>query len=66
MCEIPADRLENMNKAYELTEALLNNNEYLVDDSLTLADISCLATLSTAMRLIPVNAVKYALSQSMI
>jgi glutathione S-transferase len=59
MTDIPADRLENMHKAYELTEALLDNSDYLVDDSLTLADISCLATLSTAMRLIPIDAVKY-------
>jgi glutathione S-transferase len=58
MTEIPADRMENMHKAYELTEALLASSDYLVDDTLTLADISCLATLSTAMRLIPIDAVK--------
>ncbi|XP_058815243.1 glutathione S-transferase 1-like [Topomyia yanbarensis] len=55
--EVPADKLAAIYDAYDLAEATLRS-DYLVGDSLTLADISCSTSLVTLNTLFPVDADK--------
>lgn len=53
------EQLANFDEAYGIVEAYLKKSPYLVGDHPTLADISCVATISTMNLLRPINAEKY-------
>ncbi|XP_029709232.1 glutathione S-transferase 1 [Aedes albopictus] len=55
--EVPQDKLTAIHGAYDLLEATLQS-DYLVGNSLTLADVSCSTSLSTLNALFPVDAGK--------
>ncbi|XP_053690781.1 glutathione S-transferase 1-like [Sabethes cyaneus] len=55
--EIPEDKRKSIYDAYDLLEGMLQS-DYLVGDSLTLADISCSTSLTTLNLLFPVDADK--------
>jgi glutathione S-transferase len=55
---MPKDRVEYIRKAYGLLEAVLKNHDYLVGNSLTLADISSIATISSIGGVVPIDADK--------
>ncbi|XP_053677664.1 glutathione S-transferase 1-like [Anopheles nili] len=59
--EIPQEKIDSVLKAYELLEATLTNagTDYLVGNSLTLADISVSTSLSTLNVLFPADATKH-------
>ncbi|XP_055543888.1 glutathione S-transferase 1-like [Wyeomyia smithii] len=54
---VPEDKLNSIYDAYVLLEGMLQS-DYLVGNSLTLADISCSTSLSTLHALFPVDADK--------
>jgi glutathione S-transferase len=56
--DMPEDRVEYIRKAYGLLEAVLKNHDYLVGNSLTLADISSIATISSIGGVVPIDAIK--------
>lgn len=55
--EVPQDKLNAIHGAYDLLEATLQS-DYLVGNSLTLADVSCSTSLSTLHALFPIDAGK--------
>lgn len=57
--EFPADAIEQIHEAYSLMEAFLKEDPYLVGQQLTLADLCCLATVSTAQISAPISAVRF-------
>lgn len=56
--EMPADKTEYIEKAYQLLEDTLVD-EYVVGNSPTIADFSCISTISSLMGVIPVEQSKY-------
>lgn len=56
--DIPAEKAAYMDTAYQLLEDTLTDS-YITGSSLTIADFSCAATVSTAMGLIPMDEQKY-------
>ncbi|XP_053692126.1 uncharacterized protein LOC128740591 [Sabethes cyaneus] len=52
--EIPDDKAELIQKAYQLLEDTLVD-DYLAGDSLTIADFSCIATVASVMGVIPMD-----------
>uniref|UniRef100_T1DNV1 glutathione transferase n=1 Tax=Anopheles aquasalis TaxID=42839 RepID=T1DNV1_ANOAQ len=59
--EIPQEKLDSIQKAYELLEGTLSTGgtDYLVGSSITLADVSVSTSLTTLNALFPVDAAKY-------
>ncbi|XP_055596788.1 glutathione S-transferase 1-like [Uranotaenia lowii] len=55
--EVPQEKLDAIHGAYDLLEATLQS-DFLVGNSLTLADISCSTSLSTLATLFPIDAGK--------
>ncbi|XP_055598184.1 glutathione S-transferase 1-like [Uranotaenia lowii] len=55
--DVPQDKLNAIHGAYDLMEATLQS-DFLIGNSLTLADISCCTTLSTLDMLFPIDAGK--------
>lgn len=45
--EVPQDKIDGLYAAYELLEKFLQNDDYLVGNSLTVADLCCVATVTT-------------------
>ncbi|KXJ72420.1 hypothetical protein RP20_CCG018088 [Aedes albopictus] len=56
--DIPAEKAAYMDTAYQLLEDTLTDS-HIAGSSLTIADFSCGATVSTAMGLIPMDEQKY-------
>ncbi|EAT40304.1 AAEL007951-PA [Aedes aegypti] len=56
--EIPADRAEYVQKAYQLLEDTLVD-DYIVGNSLTIADFSCVSSVSSIMGVIPMDKEKF-------
>lgn len=44
---VSADKIELLNNTYEILENLLEGRKWMVGDSYTLADMSCVSTLSS-------------------
>ncbi|KAK9881395.1 hypothetical protein WA026_016285 [Henosepilachna vigintioctopunctata] len=57
--EITTDKISAITEAYKLLDAFLENRTYLCGDCLTIADICCVATVSTATIIIPISTDKY-------
>lgn len=60
--EIPRSQIESIYEAYNFLEAFLSSSEtnvYLAGRQLTLADFSCIATVSSLLGLAPAAAEKY-------
>ncbi|XP_062547683.1 glutathione S-transferase 1-like [Armigeres subalbatus] len=56
--DIPLEKIALMDAAYQLLEDSLVD-DYLASNSLTIGDLGCVATISTAMGLIPMDRDKY-------
>lgn len=56
--EIPAEKAAYVESAYQLLEDALTD-DFIAGNSLTIADLSCGSTVSTAMGLIPMDRDKY-------
>lgn len=57
--EIPTEKLKEIQEAYNIMETYLKNSEYLVGDTLTIADLSCVASVSTCTIITPISAEKH-------
>ncbi|KAH8237434.1 hypothetical protein KR038_011714 [Drosophila bunnanda] len=54
--EVPEDRVAYVQKAYDGLESCLASGPYLTGDKLTIADLSCIASVSTAEAFAPIEA----------
>ncbi|KAI8038787.1 glutathione S-transferase 1 [Drosophila gunungcola] len=54
--EVPADRVTYLQKAYDGLEHCLAGGDFLVGNHLTIADLSCIASVSTAEAFAPIEA----------
>ncbi|EDW36411.1 GL17783 [Drosophila persimilis] len=59
--DVPADRVVYLQKAYDGLEHCLASGPYLAGDKLTIADLCCIASVSTAEAFAPLEAAKYPL-----
>ncbi|KPU76197.1 uncharacterized protein Dana_GF11968 [Drosophila ananassae] len=57
--EVPADRVAYLQRAYDGLEHCLANGPFLTGDQLTIADLSCIASVSTAEAFAPIEADKF-------
>jgi len=57
--EIPAWKIEYMQKCWDLMEAFLENCQYVCGDTITIADHCCIASISSVDRVAPIDSVKY-------
>lgn len=53
--DIPEEKIEMLNNTFEILEKCLEGKKWLVGNSNTLADISCVSTLSSLMALRPLD-----------
>lgn len=56
--EAPQDKIEYLYKAYQLLNDTLVS-DYIVGNKLTLADLSCIASISSIHAIFPIDAAKY-------
>ncbi|CAD7083152.1 unnamed protein product [Hermetia illucens] len=56
---IPQEKLDALDQGYEFMDKFLAASPYLVGDSLTVADLCCIASISTAQGVLPVDKEKY-------
>ncbi|CAG9761828.1 unnamed protein product [Ceutorhynchus assimilis] len=57
--EIPTEKISAITEAYKQLNNFLENKNYLTGDSLTIADLCCVATVSTATVITPISTEKY-------
>lgn len=57
--EISTNKISAITEAYKLIDSFLEDKTYLAGDCLTIADLSCVATISTATIIIPISTEKY-------
>ncbi|KAH8277771.1 hypothetical protein KR018_006103 [Drosophila ironensis] len=57
--EIPEDRVAYLQKSYDGLEHCLANDPFLTGNQLTIADLCCIASVSTAEALAPIDAAKF-------
>nr|QVK45125.1 GSTe1 [Pagiophloeus tsushimanus] len=57
--EIPTEKISAITQSYKLLDGFLENKNFLTGDSLTVADLCCVATVSTATVITPISTEKY-------
>lgn len=57
--ELPPKIIANIKKCWNIMERFLENGKFLCGDNLTIADISCIATLSSMDSFLPIEEVTY-------
>ncbi|XP_019878058.1 glutathione S-transferase 1 [Aethina tumida] len=57
--EIPTKKISAITEAYRLLDTFLKDRPYLSGDCLTIADLCCVATVSTATIITPISTEKY-------
>ncbi|KAL1517206.1 hypothetical protein ABEB36_001000 [Hypothenemus hampei] len=57
--EIPTEKISAITESYRLLDGFLENKNFLTGDNLTVADLCCLATVSTATVITPISTEKY-------
>lgn len=57
--EVPAKSVKNMQKCWSIMENFLNNGTFLCGNDMTIADISCIATLTSMDSFSPIESSKY-------
>lgn len=56
---IDPKKIEDCNQTYEMMNTFLKDDQYMVGNSLTVADLSCVATISCLDEFAPIDAEKY-------
>ncbi|XP_037952567.1 glutathione S-transferase 1-like [Teleopsis dalmanni] len=56
---VPKATIKNILECYDLTETFLKNQQYITGDSLTIADFSCLTTVSSLNGIVELDKKKY-------
>nr|AVT42199.1 glutathione S-transferase e1 [Lissorhoptrus oryzophilus] len=57
--EIPTEKISAITESYKLFDGFLENKTFLTGDDLTVADLCCVATVSTATVITPISTEKY-------
>ncbi|KRT81338.1 Glutathione S-transferase [Oryctes borbonicus] len=57
--EISIDNIRSLQETYNYLEKILDKTEYLTGDTLTIADLCCVASVSSAAIIIPLSSEKY-------
>jgi len=57
--DVPQDKVDYIYKAFDLLEAVLQNSPYLVGSNLTLADLSCITSVTSVNKIFPLSEEKY-------
>ncbi|XP_019755704.1 glutathione S-transferase 1 isoform X2 [Dendroctonus ponderosae] len=57
--EIRTEKISAITESYMLLDGFLENKNFLTGDSLTIADLCCVATVSTATVITPISTEKY-------
>lgn len=57
--EYPHEAIEEIHEAYNFMEAFLKDDPFLIGNHMTLADLCCLATVSTAQIAAPISSIRY-------
>ena len=57
--EIPQELIEYFQRCFPIMEAFLENSDFICGNKLTIADFSCISTISSINNLVPIDAVKY-------
>lgn len=57
--ELPKEKIDYIVKTYAAVENYLKGSEFLCGDKLTIADLCCLASLSSVDRIAPIDSGKY-------
>lgn len=57
--DLPAEKVEYIVKTYDAVENYLKNGEYLCGSKLTIADLCCLASLSSIEKIAPIDSGKF-------
>ncbi|XP_066151338.1 glutathione S-transferase 1-like isoform X1 [Euwallacea fornicatus] len=57
--EIPAEKISAITESYKLLDGFLENKNFLIGDNLTVADLCCVASVSTATVITPISTEKY-------
>lgn len=57
--EYPADAIDEIHSAYNFMEAFLKDDPFLVGNHMTVADLCCLATVSTSQIAAPICSKRY-------
>lgn len=58
--ELPEERVNYIQTSYDIMERFLAKTPYLCGDELTIADLCCVATISSIIRIIPLVPIKHA------
>lgn len=56
--KVPQDKIEGISEAYDFLETFLETNEYIAGNNVTLADICCIASV-TSLVFHPIDQSKY-------
>ncbi|XP_060520269.1 glutathione S-transferase 1-like [Cylas formicarius] len=57
--EIPTEKISAITESYKILDGFLENKTFLTGDFLTVADLCCVATVSTATVITPISTEKY-------
>ncbi|XP_037044324.1 glutathione S-transferase 1-like [Bradysia coprophila] len=57
--EVPQDKVEYLQKCWPLMEAFLEKTNYVCGDEMTIADLCCVATISSVGHYAPIDPEKY-------
>lgn len=57
--DLPKEKVDYIVKTYDAVENYLKTSEFLCGDKLTIADLCCLASLSSVCKVAPIDAEKY-------
>lgn len=58
--ELPEERVNYIRTAFDIMERFLEKSPYLCGDDLTIADLCCVATISSTTRILPLDPIKHA------
>lgn len=57
--EIPTEKISAITESYKMVDGFLEGKPFLTGDHLTVADLCCVATVSTATVITPISTEKY-------
>lgn len=57
--EMPEEKIDGIRSQWEIMEGFLENNLYLCGDEMTIADLCCIATVSSLTEIATIDAEKY-------
>lgn len=56
---LPQDKIENLQKCWEILEGFLENSDYLCGNNLTIGDICCITSICSMDTFVPIDSKLY-------